>query len=181
MLSCPVLTLPGLSSSGPTHWQTIWEQQFPEIRRVEQDDWFDPNPMNWVRKIENSIAQCDEPPVLVAHSLATVALAHWALGHQRPVRGAFLVAPADVESSNPHAHLLKAFRPIPRQKLPFPSLVVASTNDPYGELSRIEELAQDWGSLCVVVGACGHINADSGLGDWAEGKLLLRSWFATLL
>lgn len=175
-----VLVLPGLSSSGPTHWQTLWEQDNPGWRRVEQQDWFDPDPMNWVRSIERYVSACSEPPVLVAHSLATVALAHWARLYNSKVRGAFLVAPADVESPNPHSHLLQAFCPIPRERLPFPCMVVASSNDPYGSLPRITQLAQDWGAELVVAGALGHINAASGMGAWEQGQELLRCFVARI-
>lgn len=180
MIALPVLVLPGLSSSGPDHWQTLWESENPQFSRVEQQDWFDPDPGNWVRQIDASIALCKSPPVLIAHSLATIALAHWASKHSRPVYAAFLVAPADVESPSPHSELLQAFCPIPRGRLPFPSLVVASTNDPYGSLDRIRGLSSDWGSELVVAGALGHINANSGIGSWPEGQRIFRDWLSSL-
>ncbi len=179
-LSFPVLVLPGLSSSGPTHWQTLWEQQFPEWTRVEQSDWFDPDPSHWTSTIEAHVGQCATPPLLIAHSLATIAVALWASQTRQRVRGAFLVAPADVESPSPHTELLLAFRPICRKPLPFPSLVVGSCNDPYGDLERVRGFAQSWGSQFVLAGALGHINANSGIADWPQGLELLHSFAQTL-
>jgi predicted alpha/beta hydrolase family esterase len=180
MPNTPILILPGLSSSGPDHWQTLWERKHPEYVRVEQQDWFDPSPSNWVRNIESSVATCSEPPILVAHSLATIAVTYWAQSTLLPIRGAFLVAPADVESPNPHSELLKAFCPVPLKKMPFPSLIVASTNDPYASLERVKQFAQCWGSQILVVGALGHINTASGLGEWAPGHKILIDWVAQL-
>jgi predicted alpha/beta hydrolase family esterase len=174
----PILILPGLSSSGPNHWQTLWEQAHPQYRRVEQQDWFDPNPANWVANIERSIQACTEPPILVAHSLATIAICHWAQISLLKIRGAMLVAPADVESPNPHYDLLVAFRPIPLSPLPFPSLLIASTNDPYAKFERVQQFAQAWGSELQCIGAHGHINSDSGLGTWPQGQQILAEWIS---
>jgi predicted alpha/beta hydrolase family esterase len=69
---------------------------------------------------------------------------------------------------------IKDFSPIPRRLLPFPSIVVSSSNDPFLTVDRARELARDWGSRLVDIGPAGHINGDSGLGDWPEGKRLLR-------
>jgi hypothetical protein len=63
---------------------------------------------------------------------------------------------------------------MPRQRLGFLSTVVASTNDPYVSLERASQFAQSWGSRLVNVGDGGHINSESGLGDWPEGFALLQ-------
>ncbi|MFT4184927.1 MAG: alpha/beta hydrolase, partial [Rhizobium sp.] len=68
----------------------------------------------------------------------------------------------------------------PRQRLPFPSLLVASTDDPYGPSGYAKESACIWGSELVDVGPLGHINAASGLGDWPEGQALFRRFSARL-
>lgn len=179
-----ILILPGLSSSGPTHWQSLWEAEHPEYRRVEQQDWFDPNPENWVRNIDMMVQQCHTPPVLVAHSLATIAISYWVRSKAPswakgcPIRGAFLVAPADVESESPHRELLQAFCPVPLEPLPFKSIVIASSNDPYGSLERVTQFAKAWGSELVIAGALGHINANSNIGNWPQGQALFTDWLA---
>jgi predicted alpha/beta hydrolase family esterase len=167
-----VLTAPGLGSSGALHWQTIWEQE-PGILRIEQQDWDAPVCADWVDSIEAAIAAAGPQVVVVAHSLACIALVHWAAQTQLTIRGALLVAPADAErpSFPPEA---KGFAPIPLQALRFKSIVVGSTNDGYTTLERTKFFAGAWGSRFVNTGPKGHINADSGLGEWPEGKKLLK-------
>ena len=166
MHDTPVLILPGLGSSGPAHWQSLWQERFPAFRRVEQADWWHPSLKEWTLSINQAVAACDSPPWLVAHSLATIAVAHWALEASLPVRGAFLVAPADVEAPGSEAEPLRCFAPLPRRRLPFASLVVGSSNDPYCTEERARVFAKDWGADYRLAGSLGHINADSGLGEW---------------
>jgi hypothetical protein len=89
-----------------------------------------------------------------------------------PVAGALLVAPADVDRVDV-ASELATFAPVPKQPLPFPSIVVASTDDPWVTIERAHSLAVEWGSHFVDYGPHGHINAASGLGYWPEGLDLL--------
>jgi len=114
--------------------------------------------------------------VFAAHSLGCIALAHWCKASPSEVhkiKGALLVAPADVDSKDAPKPL-KDFSPVPRDLLPFPTIVVASSSDPYLTIARAREFARSWGSRFVDIGAAGHINGESGLGDWPEGKRLLR-------
>jgi prephenate dehydrogenase len=176
-VAATVLVLPGWQNSGPRHWQTLWEQQNPIFLRVQQRDWEYPHREWWLERITAEVKQSPPPIVFAAHSLGCIALAHWcktvAPGELAKIKGALLVAPADVDSKDaPKA--LKDFSPVPRDLLPFPSIVVASSNDPYVTLARAREFARAWGSRFVDIGAVGHINGESGLGDWPEGKRLLR-------
>ena len=82
------------------------------------------------------------------------------------------VAPGDVERPDAHDPL-RSWAPIARQPLPFPALLVASHNDPFCSFARAQEMAQHWGARCVDAGDGGHLNADSGLGDWPQGKAWL--------
>lgn len=171
-----ILTVPGLGNSGPSHWQTLWEGHRPDISRVDLGMWDRPHRNAWVTKLDQAVASARAPVVLVAHSLGCIAVAWWAsLSPQPygwPVAGALLVAPADVDRANV-ASELAPFAPAPRGALPFPSIVVASSDDPWIESDRAHSLAVDWGSYFVDIGAHGHINAASGLGLWTEGLELL--------
>ncbi|MBY9063844.1 alpha/beta hydrolase [Sphingomonas yunnanensis] len=171
-----VLTVPGLGGSGPSHWQTLWERSRPDTARIELGMWDRPHRNTWVTKIDQAVASARAPVILVAHSLGCVAVAWWAsLSPQPygwPVAGALLVAPADVDRADV-APELAPFAPTPKQPLPFPSIVVASSDDPWVTLDRAHSLAVDWGSHFIDYGACGHINAASGLGRWPEGLELL--------
>jgi predicted alpha/beta hydrolase family esterase len=174
-MSTRFLTIPGLASSGPNHWQTIWETQYPHLfTRTEQDNWDWPEKDKWVPRLQETISKLTEPTVLVAHSLGCITVAHWAQEFQSDhVVGALLVAPADAELSK-RLNFVVGFRPIPTKPLPFKSIVVASTNDIYASISRSEHFAKTWGSEFVNVGKKGHINAVSNLEDWPSGKQILQ-------
>jgi hypothetical protein len=68
------------------------------------------------------------------------------------------------------------FAPLPRARLPFRAIVVASSDDPWCALDRTRAWAADWGAEFHDIGPHGHINAASGLGDWPQGK----AWLADL-
>jgi prephenate dehydrogenase len=175
-VAATVLVLPGWQNSGPRHWQTLWEQQNPIFLRVQQRDWEFPHREWWLERITAEVKQAPAPIVFAAHSLGCIALAHWckaAPAEVGKIKGALLVAPADVDRTDSPKQL-KDFAPVPRDLLPFPSIVVASSNDPYLAPERAREFARAWGSRFVDIGPVGHVNGESGLGDWPEGKRLLR-------
>jgi uncharacterized protein len=172
-----VLTVPGLNGSGPSHWQSLWEEARPDTIRVELGMWNTPHRNSWVTKLDQAIRAAQAPVILAAHSLGCLAVAWWAeLSPQPygwPVAGALLVAPADADRSDVGAEL-KVFAPTPSRPLPFPSIVVASTDDPWIKIERAHSLAANWGSHFIDAGPQGHINAASGLGWWPEGQELLE-------
>lgn len=171
-----ILTVPGLNNSGPTHWQTLWEASRHDTFRVDLGMWDRPHRNSWVTKLDQAIRTSHAPVILVAHSLGCQAVAWWAeLSGQPygwPVAGALLVAPADVDKGDAPQELA-GFAPSPSSPLPFPSILVASCDDPWIGIDRARGLAGKWGSHFVDAGAQGHINAASGIGDWHEGQALL--------
>lgn len=168
----PVLVLPGLGGSGPLHWQSRWEARDPGLRRVEQASWDRPRLPEWTATLERAV-RSHRRVVLVAHSLGCALVAHWARGGATDrVASALLVAPPDVDRLD-HLPELASFAPVPLARLPFPAWVVASTNDPYASIDRARHLAQAWGARFLGAGAAGHLNVESGHGDWAEGERLL--------
>ena len=170
-----VLVLPGWQNSGPQHWQTLWEKEFPTLRRVQQKDWDSPRCEDWVKKISEEVTRAPAPIVFAAHSLGCIAVAHWAQAapeQANRIKGALLVAPANADHLAPQ---IQGFSPVPLRPLPFPSIVVASSNDPYVSLDRAREFANAWGSTLEEAGPAGHLNSESGLGDWPEGKRFLRN------
>jgi len=169
-----VLILPGWQGSGPQHWQSLWQDQ-SGFQRVEQHDWLRPLRGDWVARLEDVVLSLDAPAVLVAHSLGCMLVAAWA-AHSRNthcVKAALLVAPGDVEQDALRP-VLASRSPIPLPPLPFKSTLVASRDDPYCSFARAQTFAQAWGSRLVDAGALGHINADSGLGDWPQGQVMLN-------
>jgi uncharacterized protein len=167
-----VLILPGIGGSGPEHWQTLWERDHPDYRRIEMPDWDRPELAVWLERIERAVQAARSAPVVVAHSLGCLALAHFA------ARGGVLRAALFVAVPDPAGALFPvqagSFRDVPVARLPFESCVVASHDDPYGSFEHARRCATAWGSELRDVGNAGHINADSGLGAWQAGQQLLR-------
>lgn len=184
-----ILIVPGLFDSGPDHWQSRWERTLPTARRVQQDDWRDPSPDSWITRIVSAAAETSKPAVLVGHSLGCIAIAHAAACLPAGgVAGAFLVAPADVDSvaawpdvEGKQLHAMAArFAPVPKTPLPFPSTLVASTNDPFCAFEQARAIACAWGSKLIDAGPCGHINADAGFGPWPDGVLRFGAFLKQL-
>lgn len=173
MATTPVLMLPGYGDSGPGHWQSLWEAEDAGCRRVAQRDWLAPTLAEWRECLDAAVAACERPPILVAHSLGCVLVAHWARQARRPVASALLVAPADTDMLALVLDTVASFAPVPLETLPFPSIVVSSTNDPYVSVERAQAFASAWGSRFVLIEGAGHINTDSGHGEWPEGRQLL--------
>lgn len=169
-----VLLLPGWQDSGPAHWQSRW-QAAQGFEKVEQDDWLWPRRGDWMARLDEVLLADVRPALLVAHSLGCQLVAAWAAHsrHTARVAGALLVAPPDTERPDlpPQLH---NWRPMRRQRLPFATLAVLSSDDPYGEIERTRALCADWGAAVIEAGPRGHLNGDSGLGDWPDGLALLQ-------
>jgi predicted alpha/beta hydrolase family esterase len=179
-----ILILPGLHDSGPSHWQSRWQAELPHCRRVEQRDWHRPRLSDWLETLGTAVEVTAEPLVLVAHSLGCALAVHFALAAQRRYRlpaAAFLVAPADVDKLARQSACIEGFAPMPLSALPFPTLVVSSSNDPYVSPACARSFAWAWGAAFVDIGPCGHINAESGHGHWREGRELLREFMASAM
>jgi uncharacterized protein len=168
------LVLPGWQNSGPDHWQSRWER-LHGYQRVEQHDWMRPLRGDWIIQLEEAVLAAATPVVLIAHSLGCIQTAWWAAhsAHTARVQAALLVAPPDVEREDLRQQL-PGWSPVARQRLPFRSLVVASSNDPFAAPQHAQGLAQAWGSALHETGPCGHINTESALGDWPAGHALLQ-------
>ncbi|MDB5868554.1 MAG: hypothetical protein JWP96_886 [Polaromonas sp.] len=163
-----VLILPGWQGSGPDHWQSRWERA-QGYTRVEQHDWMRPLRGDWMARLEEVLLPCDEPAVLVAHSLGCLLVAAWA-AHSRNthlVKAALLVAPPDVEREDLRT-LLPSWSPVALGPLPFESRLLASGNDPFCAPERARQFAHAWGAKLIDAGPRGHLNAESSLGDWPE-------------
>jgi predicted alpha/beta hydrolase family esterase len=173
------LILPGLSNSGVDHWQSYWSLAIRNSSRVLQDDWDNPTLADWLPRFDAAIAGGTRPAVLICHSLSCSLAAHWAARNDKGrVVAALLVAPSDIESADHTPESTRDFAPIPRARFPVPSLVVASINDPYVTIERARSFAESWGADFCNAGELGHINADTKLGFWPQGLLMLGQLLA---
>jgi uncharacterized protein len=184
--SVTLLNVPGYTNSGPRHWQTLWEGYYRSIHRVHQRDWDRPERTEWVEALDAAARDARGPVVLVAHSLGCATVAHWlSSGRTTDMAvGVLMVAPADVDTPNWPPGVV-GFAPMPMKTLPLQSTVIASGDDPWVDLERARAFADAWGSEMVHVGELGHLNAESGLGSWPEGRrqleaLVKRCGFAPL-
>ena len=175
-----ILIIPGYTSSGPDHWQTRWQSRLSTARRVEQAEWSKPVREDWVAKIADEVNAATRPVVLVAHSLGIPSTVHAIPLFQKPIAGAFFVAPPEVDNPAVRPKHLMSFGPYPRDPLPFPTLTIASRNDPFGSFEHADELAAAWGSLFIDAGESGHINAESGHGPGPEGTMVFAQFLSRL-
>lgn len=167
------LIVPGLYGSGPGHWQQRWLDDLDDAVLVEQEDWVRPDRDAWVGTLARAV-EAHPGALLIGHSLGVVAIAHLAAERpDLPIGGALLVAPADVETRRGSLDGLAGFAPIPTRALTFPSIVVASRDDAWMSFAKARVYANLWESAFVDLGRAGHINAETGLGGWAQGRALL--------
>lgn len=175
-----LLIIPGLGGSGEHHWQSFWSNKFENATRIIQEDWNQPNLESWLKELNDTILKLDCSIILVAHSLAVSLVMHWAEKNTNSnIKGALLVAPADVDSPDHTPEFLREFAMMPTSKLHFPSIVVASENDEYVSLERAKYFAEKWGSEFINIGPKGHVNAESNLEFWEEGQIILRKLIQT--
>jgi len=169
--------VPGLGNSGEEHWQTYFEKSDNRFQRINQQEWNAPACIDWIRTIENAIADYEpETVVLIGHSLGCLAIAHWAARYGKKIKGALLVAPSDFEAPQ-YTFPATGFAPIPKDNLNFKTIVVASTNDVWVSPQRAKYFADCWGSAFISIGDAGHINAASGFGQWPQGlEILKKTW-----
>lgn len=175
-----ILIIPGYRGSEPGHWQSRWEGRLRTARRVHQEAWTKPERAEWTAAVAAAVNEAARPIVLVAHSLGVAAAVLAVPLFTRPVAAGFFVAPPDVGNPGLKPRHLTTFGPYPRDPLPFPSMVLASRNDPFSALSAAEDIAAAWGSVFVDGGESGHFNAESGHGPWPEGLLTFGKFLSRL-
>jgi predicted alpha/beta hydrolase family esterase len=161
------LIIPGLKSSGPTHWQTWLENRVAGSVRVTQRDWNDPHLPDWAGRVRRAITGAAGPVFIAAHSFGALAAVQAASDHAGRIGGVLLVAPADPEHFGVAEFL-------PMKPLGFPAIIVASTNDPWISFESAARWAELWGADLINAGAAGHINAEAGFGPWPQALALIE-------
>lgn len=170
-----ILIIPGLNGSDTGHWQRHWLEDDPDALLVEQECWSHPVLWHWLHKLEADL-MANPGAVLVGHSLGAVLIANLVNSPAaQHVDGALLVAPADLHAAAGRHPGRIDFGPMPRKRLPFPSILVASRTDPYMSWLKAREYAGIWGSGIVDLGDAGHVNVASGHGRWVEAYAMAQS------
>ena len=177
---CDILIIPGLGNSAPEHWQSRWQSKLPSARRVEQPDWNRPDRAQWTGAIAAAVSETARPVVLIAHSTGVAAVAHAAPLLTKPVAGAFLVGMSGCNCAGVIPGLINDFASVPRDRLPFPSLLIASRDDPCCSYEVAAGYANAWGADLVDAGDAGPINIASGHGPWPEGLMRLAAFLKRL-
>jgi uncharacterized protein len=173
MSAVTVVLVPGLRGHVEDHWQTRLAASLPGARTVPPLGRADAGLHARVTLLDRVVEEVVGPVILVAHSAGVLVTVHWAARYS-PTRaiGALLTTPpvlvAELPPEYPSIDELRAhgWLPIPRDPLPFPSIVAASSDDPLGNPVRLSRLAASWGSRVHDLGAVGHLNPASGFGDW---------------
>jgi uncharacterized protein len=179
-----VLIVPGLREHVAAHWQTLLGERLSRagtaFRCVPPMGREDLDCQARVNAIEREIGSISGPVVVVAHSGGCIMLAHWARQSKRALLGALLATPPDFETAMPEGYPSRAalaaagWLPVPRERLPFRSIVAASRNDPLGSYQRVSELASSWGSELVDLRKAGHLNPASGFGEWPRADAFIE-------
>jgi predicted alpha/beta hydrolase family esterase len=175
-----ILIVPGLRDHVADHWQTVLASQLPKVRTVpplEQDKLSLPARVD---AIQRELEQIEGPVILVAHSAGVLMVVHWAARYSRPIKGALLATPPDLDATwpenypTPESLHANGWSPLPRQALPFPSLVCASNNDHLASLDAVRRMASDWAGSLVELGDVGHLNPAAGYGEWTYAHELIQ-------
>jgi predicted alpha/beta hydrolase family esterase len=157
-----VVIVPGLHDSGPGHWQTQWQQRLPGAVRVEQARWDRADLQRWSDQVAATVEALRGDVWLVAHSFGCLASVHALAQVGARVRGLFLVAPADPDKFDIGDRL-------PLGRLPVQGMIVGSTSDPWLRWEKVKRWASRWDLPLLNAGDVGHINVESGHGEWREG------------
>lgn len=171
-----VVIVPGLRDHVEEHWQTLLENKLDRVRSVPPLEEDKLSLTARIAALDAVISEIDGPIVLVAHSAGVMITVHWALQANRPIVGALLATPSDLERQLPAGYPMledlssNGWLPIPRRQLPFPSIVAVSSNDPLADRLRVANMAEVWGSRLVDLGDVGHLNPASGYGEWPQAE-----------
>jgi len=163
-----VLILHGLGGSSYPHWQSklackiardYGVVSFPLLKNKDN-----PNLNEWLEQLDSEIKNF-KPNIIVCHSLANTLWFWYATKSSFLVDRLYLVA---MPSLNTKEEVIKSFFPAPLPKSLNAKDVtfVASSNDIWCSLDEVEEIAKRYNAKLKVLPNAGHINVDSGFGDW---------------
>ncbi|MFQ2102491.1 RBBP9/YdeN family alpha/beta hydrolase [Aeromonas sanarellii] len=163
-----ILLVPGLHNSGPDHWQSRWHQQFPQWQRMVGLPWDKPDLTVWSAKLASKLRSRRSRVHLVAHSFGALTAIAAARLQPDKVSSILIVAPADPARFGIPDEALSGSIKVSAQ-------LIASRNDPWMSFERAEYWSRQWQVPLFDAGEVGHINAQSGHGEWSQGLNLLST------
>ena len=175
-----LVIVPGLRGHVEDHWQTRLAAKLPDVVVVPSFDRAKRDLAGRIEDLDRVVRDAAHPVTIVAHSAGVLTTLHWAGRHDRPVRWALLATPPDLARPLPPQYPTlgeledSGWIPVPRARLPFPSIVAASTDDELSDFDGLRSLAEAWGSRFIDIGPVGHLNPASGYGDWPGAEALLH-------
>ncbi|MES2868693.1 MAG: alpha/beta hydrolase [Pseudomonadota bacterium] len=181
MSDTTILIVPGLRNHVSEHWQTLLEAKLKNVRSVPPLEENKLSLAARVEAIQSELQTITGPVILVAHSAGVLMVVHWAARYNRPIKGALLAAPPNLDASwpvgypTPQSLRANGWDPLPKGPLPFPSIVAASTNDHLASLESVTQMARNWGSELVNLGAVGHLNPAAGYGEWPQAEAFIQT------
>jgi predicted alpha/beta hydrolase family esterase len=164
-----VLIVHGWGGSDFPHWQSWLASEIAKeygcVYFLRFSDVDNPKLKDWSDELTDALNEF-KPDIVVCHSLANTLWFH--LANQQKlteIQKLFLVAPPSM-----HCHIeeLKEFFPCqcPSKLYSKETLLIGSTNDPYMDESELIRLQAELQVDLEVLKDAGHINTDSGFGEW---------------
>lgn len=163
------LLLHGWGGSDAPHWQA-WlageiAKDYGTVAFPLLDNPHFPTKNRWMKQVKELLIDFS-PEVVICHSLANTLWFHLCHeGEITPVKRLLLVAPPRMDLE---LDTIKSFFPVTPPSYLFADEVrlVTSDNDPYMTQEEAIELQKAMGVEMTVLENAGHINADSGFGEW---------------
>ena len=170
------IVLHGLGGSGPEHWQSwLYKELLDAGENVYYPtlpDYDDPHKDEWIQTLEDTFHTISSDHItVVAHSLGCILWLQFALKNNQMIKNrvkrVMLVAPPSPYLEH---EIIQRFFPLPvKGKEAIQSyehtLQIQSTNDPYCSVED-SQYFKNLGIKQLLVVNKGHINIDSGFGEW---------------
>jgi len=168
-VSKKVLLLHGWGGSDFPHWQS-WlaseiAKEYGTVSFLKFSNFDFPDLEVWKKELKEEL-ESFKPDIVICHSLANTLWFHLCVDSKlQEVEKLYLVAPP---SFNCAVEEIKSFFPLnlPTNTMAKETLLVSSTNDPYMTIDEAKELQKSLNIKMIVLDNAGHINTDSGYGEW---------------
>jgi len=162
-----VLLLHGWGGSDFPHWQS-WlaseiAKNYGTVSFLEFSNFDFPDLNIWKKELQEELKSF-QPDIVICHSLANTLWFHLQ-SEIKKVKKLYLIAPPSLHCN---VEEIKEFFPLPMptNTSAEETLLISSTNDPYMTLEEAKELQKSLNIEMKVLENAGHINAESGYGEW---------------